>query len=141
LPGPLWVALTVYVAHQLGGGRFAQALAGVSVLVAPAFLGSDVILSMNAFEPLFWMGYIAVLIAIIKTANSRLWLWFGVLAGLGSRLMGAPRRHSREDVAQGRSRSGRGADCCAARHHGYPAPFARAVPGLHARAAPRARQD
>jgi len=43
----------------------------------------DVILSMNAFEPLFWMGAIAVLIAIIKRGNSRLWPWFGVLCGLG----------------------------------------------------------
>jgi hypothetical protein len=51
--------------------------------VAPAFLGGDVILSMNAFEPLFWMGAISALIAILKTGNSRLWLWFGVLAGLG----------------------------------------------------------
>ena len=38
---------------------------------------------MNAFEPLYWMGCILVLARIVRTGDSRLWLWFGVLAGLG----------------------------------------------------------
>ena len=38
---------------------------------------------MNCFEPLFWMGCVYVLIRIIQTGNSRLWVWFGVVAGLG----------------------------------------------------------
>ena len=83
LAGAALIALSMFIAWQLGGGRFAQALTGVAMLVAPAFLGGDVILSMNAFEPLFWMGAISVLIGILKTGNSRLWLWFGVLSGLG----------------------------------------------------------
>lgn len=82
LAGAALIALSMFIAWQLGGGRFAQALAGVCALVSPAILGVDVILSMNAFEPLFWMGAISVVIAILKTGNSRLWLWFGVLAGL-----------------------------------------------------------
>ena len=41
------------------------------------------ILSMNAFEPLFWMGCVLVVIRIIRTGDSRLWLVFGLLAGLG----------------------------------------------------------
>ena len=86
LAGATLIVLTMFIARQLGGGRFAQALAGVCALVCPAILGVDVILSMNAlnaFDPLFWMGAISVLIAIMKSGNSRLWLWFGVLAGLG----------------------------------------------------------
>ena len=38
---------------------------------------------MNAFEPLFWMGCAYILIRIIKTGNEKLWLWFGLLAGIG----------------------------------------------------------
>jgi hypothetical protein len=38
---------------------------------------------MNAFEPLFWMGCALLLIRIIKTGNQKLWLWFGLLAGVG----------------------------------------------------------
>jgi len=38
---------------------------------------------MNAFEPLFWMGAVFVLARILRTGESRLWPWFGVLVGLG----------------------------------------------------------
>jgi len=58
-------------------------MAGLAVLVVPIYLGIDSILSMNCFEPLFWMGCVYVLIRIIQTGNSRLWVWFGVIAGLG----------------------------------------------------------
>ena len=38
---------------------------------------------MNVFEPLFGMGCAYVVIRIVKTGNQRLWLWFGLLAGIG----------------------------------------------------------
>jgi hypothetical protein len=53
------------------------------VLLCPAVLIADSLLTMNAFEPLFWMGCIWVVARILRTGDSRLWLWFGVLAGLG----------------------------------------------------------
>ena len=69
--------------RELGGGRYAQLLAGLCVLISPAMLVMDNFLSMNAFEPLFWMGCIWVVARILRTGDSRLWIWFGVLAGLG----------------------------------------------------------
>jgi dolichyl-phosphate-mannose-protein mannosyltransferase len=81
--GALLVALTMLMACRLGAGRFGQGLAGLSVLVAPIYLGMDSILSMNAFEPLFWMGCVYLLIRIIQSGDSRLWIGVGVLAGLG----------------------------------------------------------
>jgi hypothetical protein len=83
LAGAGVVALTILITRQLGGNRFAQFLAGLAALISPAVLAVDNILSMNAFEPLFWMGCVFVLIRILRTGNSRLWPWFGVLAGLG----------------------------------------------------------
>ena len=83
LAGAGVVALAILITRELGGGRFAQGLAGLCVLVAPVYLATDSILSMNAFEPLFWMGSVYVVVHIVNTGNSRLWLWFGVLAGLG----------------------------------------------------------
>lgn len=77
------VALTAWIARELGGKRFAQALAAVATLVAPGILASDNLLSMNAFEPLFWMGCAWLLIRIVKTGNQKLWIWFGILAGFG----------------------------------------------------------
>jgi len=52
-------------------------------LLCPAVLTTDSLLTMNAFEPLFWMGCIWVVARILRTGGSRLWLWFGILAGLG----------------------------------------------------------
>ena len=83
LAGVAEVLLTVLIARELGGKRFAQALAALSVLVAPAILGVDALLTMNAFEPLFWTGCAYLAIRIIKTGNTKLWIWFGLLAGFG----------------------------------------------------------
>jgi len=83
LAGAALVFLTGFMARELGGKRFAQGLAAFTILAAPAFLGIHNFLSMNAFEPLFWMGCAYVLIRIVKTGNEKLWLWFGLLAGMG----------------------------------------------------------
>lgn len=83
LAGAAEVALTALIARELGGKRFAQALAAISVLVAPGILLMDNLLTMNAFEPLFWMACAYLLIRIIKTGNPRLWIWFGIVSGLG----------------------------------------------------------
>ena len=83
LAGAALIALTVLIARELGGGHFAQALAGLCALVAPIYLLLDGLMTMNAFEPLYWMGCALVLIRIVRTGDSRLWIWFGALAGLG----------------------------------------------------------
>src|SRR5580698_4834931 len=77
------VVLTALIARELGGKRFAQALAALAALVAPGILGADGLLTMNAFEPLFWMGCAYLLIRLIRTEIEKLWIWFGVLAGFG----------------------------------------------------------
>jgi hypothetical protein len=83
LAGVAEVVLTAVIARELGGKRFAQALAAMSVLVAPGILGADGLLTMNAFEPLFWMSCAYLLLRLIKTEDEKLWIWFGVLAGFG----------------------------------------------------------
>ncbi len=77
------ILLTGLIARELGGGRFAQGLAAISVLLAPGFLGMDNLLSMNAYEPLFWLGCAYFVLRIVNSGNQKLWLWVGVLAGLG----------------------------------------------------------
>jgi Dolichyl-phosphate-mannose-protein mannosyltransferase len=77
----VWIA--GLAARELGGGRFAQALAAVAALVAPAYLSLFTILSMNAFDVLVWAGLWWLVARILRTGNQRLWLAFGVLAGVG----------------------------------------------------------
>jgi hypothetical protein len=81
--GAAEVLLTGLIARELGGKRFAQGLAALAVLVAPGFLTGDSLLTMNAFEPLFWMGCAYLFIRIVKTGNQKLWIWFGILSGVG----------------------------------------------------------
>jgi hypothetical protein len=83
LAGTALVALSMLIARELGGGRFAQCFTGLTVLLAPGFLVMHGLLTMNAFEPLFWMGCTFVLARILRTGDSRLWPWFGLFAGLG----------------------------------------------------------
>jgi hypothetical protein len=83
LAGAAEVLLTAMIARELGGKRFAQALAAMSTLIAPGILAANGLLTMNAFEPLFWMGCAYLLIRVIKTGNTKLWIWFGILAGFG----------------------------------------------------------
>lgn len=81
--GAAIIWLTAMIAREFGGGRFAQALAATSVALAGVYAAMAHLLTMNVFEPLFWMACAYLIIRIINTQNQRLWLWFGVLAGVG----------------------------------------------------------
>jgi hypothetical protein len=82
--GSVTIALTGLIAWQIGGRRTAQVLAMTAVLAAPVFLGTANYLSMNAFEPCFWMGALLVVLRLAEgSAAPRAWLLFGLLAGLG----------------------------------------------------------
>jgi Dolichyl-phosphate-mannose-protein mannosyltransferase len=82
LAGGALVFLTGWITRELGGGRFAQAFAALTVIIAPYYLVSHHIYTMNAFEPLSWMGAVAILILMLKGGSPKLWLVFGVLAGI-----------------------------------------------------------
>jgi Dolichyl-phosphate-mannose-protein mannosyltransferase len=84
LAGGVTVGLTGLIAWQFGGRREVQAMAMAAVLAAPVFLGTANYLSMNSFEPCFWMGALLAVLRIAEgTAGTRAWLLFGLLAGLG----------------------------------------------------------
>jgi Dolichyl-phosphate-mannose-protein mannosyltransferase len=77
------IVITALITRQLGGKRFAVLLSCLSVLVAPVVLANANRFSMNAFEPLFWMGCIYFLLRAINENQPRLLLWCGVLLGIG----------------------------------------------------------
>jgi hypothetical protein len=81
--GFVLVWLTGLITRELGGGRFAQSLTALCTACAGIYLILHHLFTMNAFEPLLWMGCAFVVIRIIKTGNQKLWLWFGLLAGIG----------------------------------------------------------
>ena len=77
------IALTGYQAYQFGGKRYAMGLAALAMAVSPVFVINGHLLGTNDFEPVIWMGCASIVIRIIQTGNQKLWLWFGVLAGIG----------------------------------------------------------
>ena len=83
MAGAALVWLTGKLAREMGGGRFAQSLAALAVACVPIYMTLDHWMTMNAFEPLFWMGCAWCIVRAINTGDGRYWLWFGVLTGLG----------------------------------------------------------
>ncbi len=77
------ILVTGWMVRELGGRRFAQVLAGTAVFFAPIYLTFDNFLSMNAFEPVFWMLCAALAMCLVNHGDPRLWLLFGVVAGFG----------------------------------------------------------
>jgi hypothetical protein len=77
------ILITALIARELGGKRFAIFLSCLSVLFAPVILGNATRLSMNPFEPLFWMGAVYFLLRAINLNEPKLLLASGALLGLG----------------------------------------------------------
>lgn len=74
---------TGLIARSLGGGRFAQAVAGVALIANPTIMGSSSFYSMNALDLLFWAALALILSETLRTGKANGWLLFGLVAGLG----------------------------------------------------------
>jgi hypothetical protein len=95
LAGAATVFLAGVVVRVLGGGRYAQLLAGLAVTVCPLYLFMNTILSMNAFDGLVWTLAAWLVALIIKRGKGietdgyralsvpRLWLLLGLVLGMG----------------------------------------------------------
>ena len=84
LAGAVAVFLTGLIAWALGGGRPAQALAMFGLLVCPQYIAIDGFLSMNSWEPMFWMTCVLALLLMLRGRSQRFWwLVFGVSGGIG----------------------------------------------------------
>jgi hypothetical protein len=86
LAGAAKVFLTGLLAWALGGSRRAAALAMLGVISAGIYLGIDGFLSMNSFDPVFWMLCVLALIRVTQATSPKeirnWWLIFGASAGL-----------------------------------------------------------
>ncbi len=83
LAGLLSAFVTALIARELGAGRFGQFFATICVALAPASLVIDHLLSMNAFDHLFWALAILIVARILGRDEPRLWPLFGVVVGIG----------------------------------------------------------
>jgi hypothetical protein len=83
IAGGALVILTAKIAQELGGRRFSQSLAALAVAIVPVYLIMHHWMTMNAFEPLIWMGCAWCIVRAINHNELRYWIGFGVLAGIG----------------------------------------------------------
>ena len=81
--GALAVLVTMLLTRQWGGGAFAQVLAGLAMIIAPAYLRMGSILCIPVFEPLLWTLAAYCIVLAIRRERSALWIAAGVVAGLG----------------------------------------------------------
>ena len=81
--GALKIIFTGLLVREFNGRHIAMLLACLTVLVAPVYLGIDLLLSMNVYEPIFWMGCVLSYVWVIRREDPRYWLMFGAFAGLG----------------------------------------------------------
>jgi len=83
LASSLLVVQAAVLARELGGRRFAQLLATITIVIAPQYLSNGSLLGTNCLEPNLWMGCAYFAILAIKRETPGYWLWFGIVAGLG----------------------------------------------------------
>ena len=77
------VALTGRLTRRLGGGLVAQSLAMLGIALAPFYLAVGNLLTMNAFEPLIWIGSAYLFLRAQEDALLLQWVALGLVAGLG----------------------------------------------------------
>lgn len=83
LAGAATVVVTGLLARELGGGRFAQALACLAAIAAPVFLGTGRFYSMNAFDLLLWTAAALLIGRIVREGRPHHWVALGLVLGVG----------------------------------------------------------
>jgi 4-amino-4-deoxy-L-arabinose transferase-like glycosyltransferase len=77
------IALVAATARRLGGGWWAQFLAGLSVLMAGVYLAFGTLAAPDTWQPLTWLFCGYALIRLIRGGDRRWWIALGVVAGIG----------------------------------------------------------
>jgi Dolichyl-phosphate-mannose-protein mannosyltransferase len=79
----LLVVLAGVFAWELGGGRYAQFLAGLAVLGSPLFMRSGNLFQPVVLDQVAWSLGLLALTRLARTGDGRWWLAIGAACGLG----------------------------------------------------------
>jgi len=83
LGGGATVVFTALMARELGGSRRAQLLAALAAATSVQVVATDHLLSTAAFDLFFWSATTLLVLRLLRTADTRLWLAIGAVAGVG----------------------------------------------------------
>src|ERR1700753_53246 len=79
----LIIWFTGKIAVELGGGRFAIALACLALICSPAFAASGYLFQPVVFDQLWWVLTAYLVVKYINTASPKYLYWLGVVIGVG----------------------------------------------------------
>ena len=77
------IVLTGLMVKEMGGKLFAVFIACLAVLVSVIHVGMSLIFSMNSIDIFIWALAVYLILRIINTQNNSLWIWLGVVLGIG----------------------------------------------------------
>jgi Dolichyl-phosphate-mannose-protein mannosyltransferase len=75
------VVLTGLMARELGGGRLAQGLAAGATLLAPTFLLTGGLFTMDVVDQVWWALAAYLVLRLLTQERARLWLCVGLVVG------------------------------------------------------------
>ena len=81
--GAITVLLSAKVASEIGGGKYSQALASLSILFGLAFPALSSFFSMNPVDIMLCSLFILLFIRTVLTPSPRKWIVLGILLGIG----------------------------------------------------------
>jgi 4-amino-4-deoxy-L-arabinose transferase-like glycosyltransferase len=81
--GGTFVVLAAVLAREVGGGRFAQGLAGLVATIAPLFLTTSHFLGTVSLDLVFWGLASLLLMRLVRANDARWWLAIGLVVGVG----------------------------------------------------------
>jgi Dolichyl-phosphate-mannose-protein mannosyltransferase len=83
LAAAVMVVLAALIAHELGGGRFAQLLAALGAATSPVLLGANWLFQTVTFDQVIWLTALWLAARLVRTRQKPLWLALGVILGVG----------------------------------------------------------
>lgn len=83
LSGAAIVLLTGLMVKEMGGKRYAQVLAAVSIILSPLYLRTGTLFQPVGFDQLYWVLGAYLLIRILNRNETKMWILFGLVCGLG----------------------------------------------------------
>ena len=83
LAGAAAIIIAALIARELGGGRAAQALAGLAVLISPLFVGANILFQTVSFDQVIWAAACLFFVRLLRGADPREWLLLGLVFGIG----------------------------------------------------------
>jgi len=83
LAGTAVLVLAALIARELGGGRWAQGLAALSVLASPLFLRSANLFQPVVLDQVAWTAALYALVRLCREPSTRWWLPLGAALGFG----------------------------------------------------------